>query len=89
MPEHRHGPGCIGIEDPAVYDGVSWWMCDDGMRRDARRVFAPPQKWAQGAVCAPLSDQEAGLIPEAEPSALNRARSEIGHSFDQAKEGQL
>jgi uncharacterized Zn ribbon protein len=25
----KHFSRCIGIEDPFVYDGISWWRCPD------------------------------------------------------------
>ena len=48
MPDHTHGPDCIGIELRGVYDGVSVWRCPDGWRNawqdaydDARQSPTP------------------------------------------------
>ena len=29
-----HGPECVGIVIPGVYDGIAVWRCPDGMLRN-------------------------------------------------------
>lgn len=34
---HTHGQDCLGMVDPAIYDGVLYWICSDGEMRTAWR----------------------------------------------------
>ena len=45
-----HGPECIGIAIPGVYDGIAVWQCPDGFRNrfadvNDRRVASGGEPW--------------------------------------------
>lgn len=48
--DHHHSDKCIGVEIRGVYDGILYWLCDDGRPRNRwhlqdRKLYAAARKY--------------------------------------------